>query len=146
MNKYVSRILGQASPESVNFALLFMRVGLGILSIGHGYPKLIGGPASWQSVGSALGYLGIHFLPVMWGLIGACTEFFGGIALILGLSTRFASLLLTLMMIVAFVMHFKTGDPFQVYSFSLSLAVVFIGFLITGSGKYSLDSYLSGQG
>jgi putative oxidoreductase len=141
MNHLLTYLLKPASAEQAQIALCLLRVGTGILTIGHGIPKIMGGVPVWSSIGTMTGYLGIHFLPTMWGFLGACTEFFGGIALVLGLGTKIASLCLIFMMLVATAMHISVGDPFRVYSFPLSLIVVFLTLLI-GSDKYSLDYYL----
>ncbi|HEX3384677.1 MAG TPA: DoxX family protein, partial [Mucilaginibacter sp.] len=60
-----------------NFGLLIIRIGLGILFIYHGLPKLLGGPTKWEHVGTATASVGIHFLPMLWGLLAAATETFG---------------------------------------------------------------------
>ena len=125
----------------INLGLLIIRLGLGIIFMIHGYPKLIGGINSWQWLGSQMGLLGIHFFPVMWGFIAAAVEFFGGALLILGFGTRLISLLLSFMMLVAFLYHVNKGDAFTVYSHPLSLLVVFIGLVFAGAGTYSLDKF-----
>lgn len=142
MNNILNYIFEQPSSNSINLALTFMRIGIGIIMILHGWPKITGGIETWKFLGSAMGNLGIHFLPVMWGFLAACTEFFGGIALTLGLGTRIAAIFLTIMMLVALVMHIKKGDPFTIYSHALALIVIFITFTFIGSGKYSLDNYI----
>lgn len=119
-----------------------MRIGIGLLTVIHGIPKIKGGVDTWKSLGSAVNPLGIYFLPIIWGFLAACAEFFGGIALILGLGTRLASLALAIMMFVAAVWHIERGDKFTVYSFALSLMVVFLTWVIIGGGPFSLDRYL----
>lgn len=145
MNKLLYSIIKPGSPERVQQALCFLRIGIGVLTFLHGVPKIMGGVATWQQLGTFMYPLGIYFLPVMWGFLGACAEFFGGISLVFGLGTRFSSLCLTFMMFVATVWHIHKGDPFNVYSFPLSLIVVYLAFVISGSDKYSLDYYFSKQ-
>ena len=48
-----------------NTGLLIMRVGIGILFIYHGYPKITGGPETWSGVGAAMGTFGISFAPYL---------------------------------------------------------------------------------
>ncbi len=142
--KLLQHIFGQASQTRTQYALVFLRIGIGILTIPHGYPKLMGGVAGWEKIGETFMFpLGIYFLPVMWGFVGACTEFFGGIALVLGLGTRIASVFLTVMMCIATAWHIQRGDVFNVYSFPLSLAVVYVAFIALGGGIFSLDHYLT---
>ncbi|MBI2774881.1 DoxX family protein [Candidatus Dependentiae bacterium] len=132
-----------SSTIFLEYGLCFMRITIGILTIAHGYPKIMGGVQTWQFLGGTMANVGIHFWPVFWGLCAACAEFFGGIALTLGLGTRIASLFLIFMMIIAFLMHWNKKDSFQVYSFSLAMIAIFIGFFIAGSGIYSVDAYLN---
>ncbi|HEX2978020.1 MAG TPA: DoxX family protein [Candidatus Babeliales bacterium] len=131
-----------SSPALKEYGFAFIRITIGILMICHGFPKIMGGVATWQFLGSTMANLGIHLWPTFWGFCAACAEFFGGFALTLGLGTRIASAFLTFTMIVAFLMHWNKGDAFQVYSAALTLLFVFIGLFIAGGGKYSLDSYL----
>lgn len=143
MNKLLYSIIKPGSSERVQQALCFLRIGIGVLTFLHGVPKIMGGVATWQQLGTFMYPLGIYFLPVMWGFLGACTEFFGGISLVFGLGTRISSVCLTFMMFVATVWHIHKSDPFNVYSFPLSLIVVYLVFVISGSDKYSLDYYFS---
>jgi putative oxidoreductase len=136
-------LFAPSSYLSLEYGYCFMRIAIGLLTIAHGFPKITGGIETWNFLGQTMGNLGIHFWPVFWGLCAACAEFFGGIALTLGFGTRIASFFLIFMMIVAFLMHWHKGDSFQIYSFSLAMIVVFIGFLIAGSGRYSLEEYLN---
>jgi len=125
-----------------NFGLLIMRLGLGIMFIYHGYPKITGGLKMWEGVGQATGYLGIHFLPVMWGLLAALAETVGGVLLILGLCFRLACLVLIIDMLVAIVFHLhQSGDMGGVMGAAqaIEMAVVFAGLLFVGPGKYSVD-------
>jgi len=138
-------ITTQPSATVTQFALTFLRIGFGLLAIPHGYPKLMGGVAGWEKMGiTFVQPLGIMFLPVMWGFLGSATEFFGGIALVLGLWTRLASIALTVMMLIASAWHINKGDSFnQATSFPLSWAVVAIAFIFLGSSKFSLDYLFS---
>ena len=122
-----------------NVGLLAMRLGLGLSFVCHGYPKLAGGAPLWQKLGGAMGALGIHAVPGVWGLAAALAEFGGGVLLLLGFYFRVAALLLTVIMLVAFNMHLSKGDPFNAYSHALELAVVFFGLLLVGPGRLSVD-------
>lgn len=143
MNKFLYYLIKPASYTTTNKALCILRIGIGILTLMHGVPKMLGGSDTWRHLGTFVNPLGIYFLPLMWGFIGACTEFFGGIALIFGFATRLASIFLTAMMFVATVWHIDRGDSFNVYSFPLSLMVLYAAYVIMGSDMYSLDAYLA---
>ena len=123
----------------VNVGLLVLRIGIGIIFIIHGLPKLMGGVETWTQLGGTMSMVGISFAPVLWGFMAAATEVFGGLFIILGLLHRPSAVLLVFTMIIALLMHVMLGDPFTIYSNALKALVVFIALVITGPGKYSLD-------
>ncbi len=139
MNNIMPFLSNPASQALTQWGLCIIRIGIGALMVGHGFPKIIGGVSKWEWLGQTMGNLGIHFWPVLWGFMAACTEFFGGFSLILGLGTRIACIPLTFTMIVAFIMHLANNDSFSVYSHALTLIVIFIGLFVIGSGTHSLD-------
>ena len=102
----------------------------------------MGGLEEWHVLGLMTRSVGITFWPTMWGFLGACTEFFGGIALVLGLGTRIAAASLVIMMFIAFKMHYDKGDSFMVYSLALTCLVVYAAYVVLGGGRCSIDSYL----
>jgi putative oxidoreductase len=122
-----------------NIGLLIIRLGLGMSFIVHGFPKMVGGPPVWQKVGGAMGALGVHVAPTFWGFMAAFAELGGGILMILGFYFRPAVLLMAITMSVALRMHLSKGDPFNTYSHALELAIVFVGLLFIGPGRFSID-------
>jgi putative oxidoreductase len=147
MNNLLNLITMPATPALINLGLLALRVGIGILSIFHGAPKIMGGASAWYDLGKmAMSPLGITFFYTFWGFMAAITEFFGGIALVLGIGMRLVNALLVITMIVAAYWHIQKGDGFMVYSFALSLIVVHVALCIIGGDKYSLDYYLHNAG
>ncbi len=119
--------------------LLFLRLGIGISFICHGWPKLAGGPELWTNLGGALKTMGIDFAPAFMGLMAALSEFGGGLFLALGFFFRPASFFLMCTMIVATNMHIQSGDPFGVYSHALKSAILFFSLIWIGPGRFSLD-------
>jgi putative oxidoreductase len=122
-----------------NTGLLIIRVGLGIMFIYHGYPKLIGGVKSWEHLGGSMKYVGIYFLPVVWGLLAALTELMGGFLLIIGLAFRPVCILLFINMVIAALMHLRTGGGLGEAAHAIEDAVVFAGLIFIGPGRYSVD-------
>jgi putative oxidoreductase len=122
-----------------NFGLLVIRVGLGILFIYHGLPKLIGGPARWEHLGNAAGSVGIHFLPTFWGFVCALIETLGGVLVIVGLAFRPVCILLVLDLIVAAVFTYHVDGSFVAATHAIEDAITFAGLLFIGPGKYSVD-------
>lgn len=125
-----------------NIGLLIIRIGLGIMFILHGYPKMFGGPETWVEVGSATQYLGINFAPMFFGFMAGVTEFFGGIFLLLGLFFTPSVSFLLIVMLVATIKHLGAGDGFVSYSHSIEIAIIFVSLLFLGPGTYSLDKKL----
>lgn len=125
--------------NSKDLGLCIIRVGIGVLFVLHGYPKLMGGSAQWLWLGTKMTALGIRIYPTVWGLMAAISEFFGGILLIFGFGTRIATFLISCVMIVALSMHFSIGDPFATYSHPLALLIVLVGLFVAGAGSLSID-------
>ena len=122
-----------------DLGLLVLRLGLGVMFVVHGAPKLMGGVEMWTRLGGAMGNLGVTFFPVFWGFMAALAEAGGGVCLILGLALRPASVLMAFTMIVAATHHLKAGDGLAGASHAIELAIVFASLILIGPGRYSLD-------
>ncbi len=119
--------------------LLILRLGIGIMFMLHGLPKLIAGPETWMMLGGSMKALGVGFAPTAWGFMAAFSEFAGGILLTLGFFTRPACFFLLTTMIVATMMHIGKGDPFLKYSHAMESGLLFLSLILIGPGRYSLD-------
>lgn len=116
-------------------ALLVMRLVLGAILIAHGHHKVFGGFHAHQQSVSGLG------LPAWMAYLSAGTEFFGGIALVLGLFTRYFALAVVIEMGVAiWKVHFKNGlvGPGG-YEFPLALASIAFALICFGGGPIGLS-------
>jgi putative oxidoreductase len=117
-------------------ALLLLRVGLGVIFISHGYPKLV-----TQSQHTAEAFVHLGF-PAYFAYISGVVELFGGILLIVGLFTRIAGLLLAVEMAVALVkVHGVLANPMAVHNYEFPLAMMVGSFALAGlgAGLISLD-------
>lgn len=128
-----------------DWAPLLIRLVLGAAFVVHGYPKLFNkagreGFAGWlQSMGFKPGKF--------WALVVGVVEFYGGIALILGVYTQLAAILIAINMLVAMwkVKWGKVGFTAQGgWEIDLVYLVIAVSLLLTGAGVWSLDNYFLG--
>ena len=125
---------------------VLLRVVVGLLFVAHGAQKLFGwfggygleGTGQWMaSIGLGPGYL--------MALLAGSAEFFGGLALVLGVLVRPAAVVLAFTMVVAiFSVHFQNGLFMDKngYEYALALLVVSVSLAISGAGKASVDAQL----
>lgn len=130
--------------NNLNFGLLILRLGVGIMMLCHGWPKLISGSQTWNGLGQAMGVFGITLAPVFWGFMASVAEAVGGVCMAAGILFRPFCAMLVISMTVAAAMHIHKGDAFGVYSHALVLVFVFIGLLITGAGSIALGRLVPG--
>ena len=119
-----------------HIGLLIIRIGLGVMFLIHGAPKLAGGPAKWAKLGLAMQNFGIDFYPQFWGFMAAFSETFGALCLMAGLLWKPGLALLSATMFVAVFFHLGRGDGLMGASHALELLIVFIGLILIGPGKY----------
>src|SRR5436305_10851656 len=97
----------RSSPRSVDVGLAILRIAEAAVFINHGYQKLF--VYGFSGVTGAFGHMGVPLPGLMGPLIGIL-EFFGGIALIVGLLTRLVALGFMCDMLGAiFLVLFKNG-------------------------------------
>ncbi len=126
-----------------NLGFLILRVGIGLMFMHHGYGKLFGGSAMWEKIGGAMATWGIpSSLFTVFGFLASCSEFFGGLCLILGLGFRLACLFLFSTMVVAATMHLAQGDGLNKASHAIEAAILFLSLIFIGPGAYTLDEKL----
>jgi len=121
--------------------LLLIRLVFGCMFVYYGWPKLAGGPVSWESVGQAISAVGIRFGFVFWGFLAAAVMVFGGIFILTGILFRPACLFLLVVMVVAAAMHFRHGDGLNIVSHAIEDGIVFLGLMFIGPGRYVLGHF-----
>ena len=122
------------------FALLVMRLVLGAIMIAHGYHKV------WGGFHHHMDFVGSLGIPKWMAYLSAGTEFFGGIAIVLGLVTRFFAAAFIIEMAVAiWKVHFKNGLMGNGgYEFPLALATIAFGLMCFGGGPWGATFGKSG--
>ena len=128
------------------YASLILRVPVGLTLAAHGAQKLFGwfGGYGLEGTGQWMASLGLEPGYLM-ALMAGGAEFFGGLALVLGLLTRPAALVTAFAMLIAiFAVHIGNGlfMANNGYEFALTLFVVTLALAIQGAGRFSLDKVL----
>ncbi len=129
--------------SAIDVGLLVIRLGLGVMFIMHGWPKMMAGPDRWAGLGGAMGNLGITFAPAMWGFLAAFAELVGGAMLIVGLLVRPFAAMMCFTMFVAAVMHITGGHEFGKWAWPVEAGVAFLGLTIAGGGRVALGATLA---
>lgn len=123
--------------RGARFAPLLVRLGVGIVAVLHGWPKM----KDLASFITHVEKLGLPLAPVF-GTAAALSEFLGGIALILGLFGRYAAFFFACVMAVAvFRVHLPNGFSAKAngYEYPLTLLIASLSLILSGSGPLSLD-------
>jgi len=137
--------LGIAGADSV---VLVARVLVGVVFLMSGYGKLTG----LEAFAAGLARQGVPFTSLM-APLGAAVEFFGGLALIVGIGTRYAAALLVVFVIVATLISHRFWEfqdaarATQRVQFMKNLAIDggLLALFLTGGGRLSLDALLNGR-
>jgi putative oxidoreductase len=145
MSSLVNRIVS----TSAGLAPLAVRVPVGIIFAAHGAQKLFGwfGGYGLAGTGGYMESIGLSPGTVMAALAGGA-EFFGGLALLIGLLVRPAAAVLAFTMLVAiFSAHISKGLFLANggYEYALALLAVTVGLFISGAGRVSVDSVIGGN-
>lgn len=141
----VQRVLATDS----NLLGLALRIPTGVIFVAHGAQKLFGSFGGYGLEGTGQWMASIGLEPGYWmALAAGSAELFGGIALLLGLLTRPAALMLAITMLVAIItVHLPNGlfMSNNGYEFGLALLTIMAALMLNGGGKLSLDRTLSGR-
>lgn len=140
-------VINKILATNNTFSALALRLPLGIIFAAHGAQKLFGwfGGYGLEGTGQWMESIGLGPGVLMAALSGSA-EFFGGLALILGLLTRPAALVLAVTMLVAiFTVHISNGlfMSNNGYEFGLALLAGAVSLLISGGGRASVDRLLA---
>ncbi|WP_051687483.1 DoxX family protein [Kocuria massiliensis] len=134
-----------SSPLSAPLGLLLLRVGLGIVFLMHGLQKL----NDWTIAGTASNFqqMGVPS-PELAATVAAYAELIGGIALIVGLLSRIAGLVLAVDMFGAIYFAHGSSGFFSAnggYEFPLVLALASLAVFLLGPGRFAIAGGLEGR-
>lgn len=114
-----------------DYSLFVLRLFVGVVFLVYGSLKLFGGLLSFKLL---LIQAGVPFARITASVVAA-VEFLGGVAIILGLGTRTAAILLAIVMVVAMAtMTLKAGFAGG-YDINLALLGGLLALLLAGPGK-----------
>lgn len=131
----------------MDLALLVLRLAIGLTFAAHGAQKLFGAFGGHGIDGTAGFFEQIGLRPGKlhaWAAAG--TEFFGGLAIALGIVTPVpAAALIAVMTAAVITVHLKNGffSTNQGYEFNLALAAALFALAGVGAGGWSLDNVLN---
>lgn len=143
----INKLINHVISTNAGFSTLALRIPTGIIFMAHGSQKLFGwfggyglaGTGQWmESIGLSPGYL--------MALLAGSAEFFGGLALLIGLLTRPAAAVLAFTMLIAiFSTHISNGlfMANNGYEFALALLAVTVSLVVSGAGRVSVDRRLA---
>ncbi len=80
--------------------------------------------------------------PLVFAWLSTFAEFFCALLLVIGLATRPAAVFVAINMAVAAFIR-QAGDPFGEIELALAYLVVAIAFVLTGAGRYYIDTLIS---
>ena|SRR3989338_9590172 len=123
-----------------DWALALLRIILGVLLLVHGLPKLKDLKAT------SAGFASMGFKPgAFWGPLVALAEFFGGLALVLGIGTEFAAMVFVIQFAVItawkIIRRQAFAGGFEIDLLILGAAAIL---LTQGAGAFSLDKFFYG--
>lgn len=117
-------------------ALFILRLALGIIFVAHGWPKI----SNLTKTKEMFSQMMVP-LPAFSASYAALAEFFGGLLLIVGFYTGWASLALAINMLGA-MLSVKWKQPFKGgWELDLALFIMAVTILLAGPGSYSLTGY-----
>ena len=146
--------LMQTPPDiAFNLFTLVLRLALGFVILGHGVQKLFGWFGGYGFRGTMNFFTQTVHIPYVFGLMAITTEFFGSLALMLGLLTGPVALAVGITMVTAawtvhrpngFFMNWAGNKPGEGYEYFILAGAIALALVIAGGGAWSVDALLAG--
>ncbi|RJQ13472.1 DoxX family protein [Candidatus Parcubacteria bacterium] len=120
--------------KNPNLGILFIRIALAAVFIVHGWQKI-------QNIEGTVAFFATLGLASFWAYVVTAVEFVGGLAMLLGILTDIAGVLIAIDMFFAiYLVHFKNGfTGIGGYEFALTLLLTALAVALIGPGRYSLS-------
>jgi putative oxidoreductase len=131
------------TSDSQRIGIAALRFIVGVVFLVHGSQKLF--VYGFSGVAGSFGHIGIP-VPALSAVVVTLVEFLGGLALIAGLFTRWAAILLAINMTVAVLaVHLKHGFFASAggFEYPLTLLVANISLALAGPGACAVDNLLA---
>jgi putative oxidoreductase len=136
------------TKTSGSWAIVPLRIIVGVIFLGHGAQKLFGwfgGYGLEATAGFFQEQLGMS-PGILWASLAASGEFFGGLFLLVGLFARLQGVILASTMAVAIVTAHSSGFFLPTgMEYALALMGASLVFALGGAGGASLDYYFNKQ-
>lgn len=144
MNRSATKTISLDKLSTLAYPLV--RVTTGLLLMPHGAQKLFGwfGGHGLTGTGAFFGdTLGMQ-PGILFALLAGLVEFFGGLALVLGVLTRPAAAAVAVLLAVALSVHVPNGFFWTSggIEYPLMWLLLTVAILLRGGGEYSLDRRL----
>jgi len=126
-------------PQRLALGMTILRVVVGIVFVVHGAQKLF----VFGIGGVTQGFAQMHIpLPMVAAPVVAIVEFVGGIALVVGIFTRIAAILIAIDMVGAILfVHGRNGFFLPMgFEFAFALMGACVALAVGGAGEYSVDN------
>jgi putative oxidoreductase len=122
---------------------LVVRIAVGWNLLVHGWGKVSRGPAAFANAFVQAGFDPPQ--PWVWSALGI--EFVGGIAILLGLFTRFFAAAAAIEMAIITALYWKSGFSWlnRGYEYTLLWGLICFAIALRGGGPYSLDRKIGVQ-
>ena len=145
MNKYFKYFFkDEIFPNHFDWAILLLRTTSSFYMIYyHGIGKIMSDARTWEWLGrAALSPLGIQSSYIFFGFIAALSESILPFLVIIGFFTRIACVFIIFTMLFAGLYHISNGEsPESAFIYM----IIYITTFILGSGKFSLDYFLTNK-
>lgn len=139
-------VIQKTLVANAGWEALILRVPIGLILTAHGSQKLFAWFGGYGLDSTAQWMATVGLTPaLLMALLAGSAEFFGGVALMLGLLTRPAAVANALTMLVALLsVHLGKGFFMDTHGIEYALALLSAtsALIFIGGGRYSLDYYV----